>query len=471
MGKNNSMRPSNGVWLILDSLSYNSTPFASDGPDSMPRFQTLAEDEGVIFSEAYAPGPFSPSSHASFFTGELPSTTGMYEAYPFFNSDIPTIADFLSETHRTSLISVNHFLFQGLERGFDYVNDIGRTYMHFQNASDPKDYSKKYNSDPRLKRFVDFLRDDGKPFKSVVNGLKYRFGEKNIKPKEWGDERDFQYADTMGEMILDQLSSHKDDSFVVANFMDLHGPFDVSDEALNKFFSDTDRSEIPLGVVPRRDKLRGEKSYDPAKMYNLYKAAIWDLDRKFTSLVKDLIDNDIFVAVCADHGWYDTNSAYSDERLHIPVVLFSPEEENRRISHTVSLRQLPRTTAEVLLGDGGEFNGPSLLKTESDQVAVSEVVHKPNEIYEKTKRVYVNRPSQGAEPNEIQRDLVLFKGDAKVQFVDGSCDVIRGDSTIADELIEQGQNILDSPINYPDGDQIMYDERTEDRLKHLGYLS
>lgn len=459
-----------GVWLILDTLSFGVTPFAPDGPDTMPRYEEIVRERGVNFTEAYAPGLFSPSSHACFFTGELPSTTGMYEAYPRFDNDLRTIGDVMSETHTTHLITSNHFLFQGLETGFDHTDDLGRQYMVFEDAVDPKDFSAKYDDDPRWKRYLNLVASEGKPVRSFVNGLNYKFGgDQEIKPKSWGDSENFQYASTMSDMIRRRLSE-SGDTFIVANLMDLHSPFDVSDEALERYFPDTPREELPLGVAARRDKLRDEKSYDSEKMTGLYKTAIWDFDRKFTPLVEDLLADDTFVAVFADHGWYDTNSAYSDERLHVPLTVFTPDEPAREIDETVSLRSLPRTTTEVMRGDDGGFRGPSLFDVEEDQVAITEVIHKPNDIYEKTLRVYVNRPSDDPDPEELQHDVVLFWGDTKVQFVANKVQTVRGSEEMATALEEQGRALIGDEIRQPGDDIEEYDQQTEERLRRLGYL-
>lgn len=459
-----------GVWLILDSLSFNATPLSDGGPATMPNYHSLVEAKGVNFTQAYAPGPFSPSSHASFFTGKLPSETGMYEANPRFDGSIPTIGSVLSETHSTHLITTNHFLFQGLDEGFDYTDDIGRRYMVFQGASDPKDYTEMYNDDPRWKRCLDFVWDDGKPIRSMINGFNYITGSDQwIRPKSWGDEESFQYANTMCDMIRRRLSG-EDPSFVVANFMDLHGPFGISDEALDRYFPETPHDELPIGERTRRDKLRGEKSYDPKKMYGLYKAAIWDFDRKFSSLVEELIADEIFVAVFADHGWYDTNTAYSDERLHVPLTLFTPDEPAREVDHTVSLMSLPRTTAEQLQGTDGGFSGPSLFNIDANQTAIAEIIHKPNDVYDKTTRIYVNRPVDTPDPNTLQHDIVLFRDEAKVQFIAGECETVRGPTNIVSDLVNRGEKLRSHQIKYADGTAEGYDDQTEKRLKRLGYL-
>jgi arylsulfatase A-like enzyme len=460
----------NGIWLILDSLSYSATPFAAGGPDTMPNYSEIVDDHGINFTEAYAPGPFSPSSHASFFTGEHPSKTGMYEANPVFDGQLRTIGDVMSETHSTHLITTNQFLFQGLDEGFDHANDVGRRYMTFQDASDPKDYSAMYNDRSKWQRAVGFLTDSGKPIRSLINGLNYKFGgDQQILPESWGDEENFQYASTMCDMIRRRLSE-PGDSFVVANFMDLHGPFDISEAAFERFFSDTPKSEVPIGERTRRDKLRGEKAYDPEMMYDLYKAAIWDFDRKFSPLVSELIDDDTFIAVLADHGWYDTNSAYSDERLHVPLTLFVPGEEAREVTQTVSLRSLPRTTTEVLQGTDGGFNKPSLLDVGTDQTAVAEVIHKPNDVYEKTRRIYVNRPIDNLTPKEIQHDIVLYEGDAKVTAIDGEIDDNRGSSEIISKLRMEAEKLHSTTIRHSADENQEYDKQTKERLQRLGYL-
>jgi hypothetical protein len=176
------------------------------------------------------------------------------------------------------------------------------------------------------------------------------------------------------------------------------------------------------------------------------------------------------VAVLADHGWYDTNTAYSDERLHVPLTLFIPGEEQREVQQTVSLKSLPRTTTEVLQGTDGGFAETSLLDVTTDQTAISEVIHKPNDVYEKTQRVYVNRPVDDPTPEEIQHDIVLYEGDAKVTALDGMIHDSRGSSSTISQLEEKAAELHSKPIRHPSGESEAYDEETKKRLQRLGYL-
>lgn len=458
------------VWLILDSLSFEATPFAPDGPGTMPAFENLVADHGVNFTEAYAPGPFSPSSHASFITGALPSKTGMYEASPRYEGDRPTVGQVLSETHETHLVSTNMFLFQGLDRGFDQTHDFSRRYMLFRDASDPKNYAAMYNDDPWWKRVADLVFDDGKPLRSIANGVSYTIGSDLIHPKQWGDEENFQYVERLNQEISRRRQASDGDVLVVANYMDLHSPFDLSDEAMERFFPDTPRAELPLGVAAERANTEAEKSYDPDDLRALYEAAIWDFDRKFTPLVADLIDDGAFVAVFADHGPYDTNTAYADDRHHVPLVLFAPEEPARTVEYTVSLRSLPRTTKAVVQGSDGDFTGPSLLAVDEDQTAITEIIHVPNDVYERTGRVFVNRPTDVADPAEIQHDVVLYRGDAKVTFIGGECSIVRGQPAVTDDLEATGRALLAEGPTFDDEGPADVDDVTEERLKRLGYI-
>jgi hypothetical protein len=461
-----------GVWLILDALSFDATPFSPDGPETMPEFERLTRDKGVLFDSAYTPGPFSPSAHASFFTGALPSETGMYEAKPRFDSGLQTIAGALGDTHTTSLISTNMFLFQGLHEQFNHANDLSRQYLLYREASDPMNYSAAYNDDPRWKRYLDLLVSDGMPIRSALNFLSYKLGNDNVLqslPENVDEDHEYQYVNTINHEIERALDA-EGDSFVVANYMDLHAPLAVSDSALERFFPDTPREEIPLRTAMERHRLAEEKSYDPALMERLYHAAIWEFDRQFTPFVERLLEDNTFVAVLADHGSWDNNSAYSDERLHVPLVVFTPDETDRTVSHTVNLRSLPRTTMEQLRGESGGFDGSDLLSITDDEVSISEIIHSPNEIYEKTERVYVNRPTKPAAKEEIQRDAVLIEDGSKVTLIDGELTVVREGEADVEELERIGRSVVTGPLDTHNEVTTEIDDVTKERLKHFGYL-
>jgi arylsulfatase A-like enzyme len=460
----------NVVWLIVDSLSFRATPFAPEGPDTTPRLRDLANQHGVVFTEAYAPGPLSPSSHAAMFTGELPSATGMHEAHPYYEGDHPLVAERFQDTHRTSLFSLNMWLFQGLDRGFDETRDFSRQYLLFRDATDPVNYFRKHDTEPSDPSGIwRFATADGKPVRSLLNYLNYLRLDDELVPDSWGDAEQYQYVSVINDEIRDTLAASGTDQFVVANYMDIHPPFDASDEALSRFAPDHERVDLPIGVSPERHIVNAEKSYDPGAMERLYRATVWDFDRKFAPFVRDLVHDGTFVVVTSDHGIWNRDTAFDENRLHVPLVIFGPDEPARTVDHTVSLRSIPRTLVEAAFGPDADnpFGGRSLLSVDSDEAVVAEVIHHPNEVYERTGRVDVTKAKDdGREP---QRDLVLIEGDARVEYIDGAWTNVRGDTAITDRLREVGEGLLETELKSGDA-LVEYDKITEQRLADLGYM-
>lgn len=458
----------NVVWLLVDSLSFRATPFAEDGPDTTPNLKALADSKGVTFTNAYAPGPLSPSSHASMFTGELPSSAGMYEAHPYFDGQVPTIAEKLRQTHETHLLSLNMWLFQGLDRGFDRTRDFSRQYLLFRNATDPLNYFRKYDPEgSALRRLATFAMADGKPVKSLLNYLNYKRLNGSLVPEQWGDSENYQYADQINKELRSILDAGGSDNFVFANYMDIHPPFDASDAALERFAPDTSREKLPIGTPPERHITNDEKSYDPEAMEMLYRAAVWDFDQKLGPVLEDLLAEDTMVIVTSDHGIWNRDTAYSDNRLHVPLVIFAPDEPPRTVDHTVNLRSLPRTIMEYATGESGGFDGQSLLDVTTDQTSVTEVIHHPNEVYEKTGRVDVTKAIESDE--EVQRDLVLIENGARVEYIGGEWNEVTGDKETTSKLRTRGTEILSTPVQQGSSD-IEYDAVTKDRLEDLGYM-
>jgi arylsulfatase A-like enzyme len=458
------------VWLIVDSLSFRATSFAPDGPDTTPQLRELADDHGVVFTEAYAPGPLSPSSHAAMFTGELPSVAGMHEAHPYYENDLPLVAERFQDTHRTSLLSLNMWLFQGLDRGFDETRDFSRQYLLFREATDPVNYFRKHDVDASTPSgLLRFATADGKPVRSLLNYLNYRRRDEELVPDDWGDAEQYQYVGVINKEIRKTFAGDGEDQFVVANYMDIHPPFDASDDALARFAPDRERSDLPVGVSPERHIVNEEKSYEPEAMEQLYRATVRDFDRKFTPLVRELVEDGTFVVVTSDHGIWNRDTAFDENRLHVPLVIFGPDETARTVEHTVSLRSIPRTLVEAAFGPGAEnpFGGRSLLSTDSDGTAIAEVIHHPNEVYERTGRVDVTKAKD--DDREPQYDLVLVEGDARIEYVDGEWTVTRGDEATTETLREGGEELLAMEVKAGDG-EVEYDDVTEQRLEDLGYM-
>ncbi|WP_280537340.1 sulfatase-like hydrolase/transferase [Halopenitus sp. POP-27] len=444
------------VWLLVDSLSFSTTSFASDGPDTMPELKTLADEHAVTFTNAYVPGPLSPSSHASMFTGELPSAVGMHEAYPYFDQNITTITERMAETHNTSLFSANIWLFQGLERGFETKVNFSGPDLPYPLATNPEDYFDA-GAVPELYTIWRFLRSDGKPIRSLLNYAAYR--------RQSDVDKAHRHVSRINDAIRKTRAETSGDDYVFANYMDIHPPLSASEEALERFASDIPEVELPIDVSPERHIKNAEKSYDVEAMERLYRAAIWDFDRALAPLVRDLVLDDVFVVVTSDHGIWNRNTAYEDSRLHVPLLVFAPDEKSRTITQTVNLRSLPRTI-DQWVNDESEFNGVSLLDVESNQMSVTEIIHHSNDVYERTGRVDVTKSNH--HDRELQRDIVLIQNGARVDYVSGEW-TSSGKASTVSRLRERGEEILSQPVLMGDR-ELTYDDVVRERLEELGYI-
>lgn len=458
----------NAMWIILDSLSFDATPFAEGGPNTMPQLSALTREGGISYTQAYAPGPTSPSSHSSFFTGELPSVTGMHEAHPYFTKDIKTIADELSEMERF-VISSNPFIFNGLCDNFDIIDDLqSREFMLFEDASDPITDGAQAYAESKSRQYLNFLLKKRKPIRSLLNGINYKLyqrREDGTLPKDTPlDSVDHQYAKTMVKRIKEFLGTTTSESFIVANFMDVHAPLNASDEALRKFASEYSRDELPIGVGGQeihRQTQAGDKEIGD-RMYALYKAAIWDLDRTVTPFIQDTVDSGTFVVVTADHGnWFRRETELDEERIHVPLILFAPDESPRTVEKTVNLQSLPRTTTEMLHGTDGGFDGVDLTSVETDGLSVTELIHYPDA---------PGSPVQpyGRDDESLQYDMAVVRGGSRMDFVGGEYRTVR-DSGGTEELKEKIRELRSKEIEFEPINETA-NSTTEDRLRNLGYL-
>lgn len=444
------------IWIVLDSLSYEATCPNSDGPDTMPHLQTLTEEHAVTFERAYAPGPASPSSHAALLTGEHPSVAGMHDAHPYFAGGPPTIADRLKETHQSHIVSVNPFLFSGLDDSFDVSNDLAaQDYMIFEETADPRQFGDTTDL-TGLEKVIGFLREGETPLRNLVNGISYQLWRQqgnDFIPESIENEAAYRYAGTMNDAVRSAVYS-PDPTFVLANYMDVHPPLSASKEAIQRFAPDC--NDLPVGV-----RAEDTDKYETSAIEALYRAAVWDLDRQVSKLIEEFIENDTFVVVTADHGPRFGRGEYlTERRLHVPLFIFAPDEAARTVEHTVSLRSLPRTTMMALTGDDGGFAGDDLLAVEDDRFVVTEYLHResgdPGPV----------SVEDGKE--SVHQSLLVRRGDNVLRLDDGEQTRFNGVAEEREELYEVVEDLLAGDAS--DSGSHTFDANTEERLKDLGYL-
>ncbi len=452
--------------MILDSVSATATPFCDDSVDTMPHLSSLAADHGTVFTNAYAPGPASPSSHGSMFTNKRPSTTGMHEAFPYYDGEYPLLPDVL-ENKNSFLISANPFIFNGLDAGFDETDDLlSNQYMLFEAGADPHTYTQRHNEQIAGREWLRFAAQSDAPFRSLINGLSYRLVKRrrgSVNPQGGAnDEEPYQYATTMNNRIRAFRERSSPGRFIVANYMDAHPPFDASDAALAEYAPDTPREDLPTGVSGHRIIRSGAESEGQVAHLTrrLYHAVLWDLDRKIAPLIEELIQGGNTVILTADHGnWIGQPLSLAPKLLHVPLVVFHRGQSGQTVPYTVNTRHLPTTTMDVF-DEPDPFDGESLLQVDDDRLSISESIHPTGS------RIPV--AVHGDSDLTLQRDIAAIRGDARVDYMDGTIHRRCGSDDTKTELRKELMHLNQQRVK-SGSDHLTYDEVVHQRLTHLGY--
>jgi arylsulfatase A-like enzyme len=111
----------NLVLLVLDTTRPDHLSLHGYDKTTTPRLDAFAR-EAEVYDNAWSVSPWTPPSHASFFTGLLPAEHGVDgRALPSFPRDLVTIQEVLAESgYRTAGFPANpNLLAPGWRRGFD----------------------------------------------------------------------------------------------------------------------------------------------------------------------------------------------------------------------------------------------------------------------------------------------------------------------------------------------------------------
>lgn len=337
----------NVLLLILDTVRSSSLSLFGARLRTSPRLDALAA-RGVAFEHAIAPAPYTLASHASYFTGAWPRDLGITWTTPL-PAGTPTLAErFAGAGYRTAGFSANRIYVtrsSGLARGFlhfdEYADNIGEMA---RNAS--------------LTRAIVSI--------AVVRRL---FHYSDILGRKHAAEENREILHWLG-------GSGGRPWFVFANYFDAHSPYLPAapcDTAFGWYSASTPPAE--------RHRLRELARHEPASLEPrqaraqeaAYDGAIACLD----AAVGDLLDTlgargqltNTVIVVASDHGeefgehgvFGHGNSLYL-QSLRVPLIVVHEGHvpAGRRVTSTVSLRNLAATIADLAGLPGAAFPGVSL---------------------------------------------------------------------------------------------------------------
>ena len=329
----------------------------------------LQEVADVEYSSCRSASSWSVPSHASMFTGQLPSEHGVHRHSPSYQSvdDNRFITDRL-DSHRSISITSNHWT--SVE--FEWDKYFDKHEFIYQNKLFPEGCE----IDSSAFLYLDYLKralSDDQPVKSLLNGVGYQLLQKM-------DDRNYpRLVDYGAKRIARRSLAHVHEGsepwFLFNNIFDAHQPlrrlpqFDDDYHSADWSFDGgrLDPQELLSEHHPQElDDIAG----DISTVRDLYAAAIEYLDRVVSEYVERLCragPGETTVIITADHGEnlaYDTerNHLYhkgsmTDALLHVPLIVVNPPASapSGRIDGLVSHLDLPELVEAIARDDWHEL--------------------------------------------------------------------------------------------------------------------
>lgn len=355
----------NVVLVVLDTVR-------KDYFDGFAR--RLGSRSALTFEQCRAASSWSVPSHASIFTGELPSEHGLhaesFDASFSFGSALSAGSTVLGDLdgHRTVGISANAYLNErfGFDALFDEFQDFSigshTNESLFPRGMAVQDYMAAADDGSRLRRYLGFLRAclaHDHSGRSLANGVWSQVGHRyrDLPLPEFVDDGAGAITETLVE-----ASAGEEPVFAFVNYMDAHTPLRrlrQYDDSLHSVPSTWSSTELDKWELNRGDAATPEYT---SNYRELYAAAIDYVDRTLDDAIDDIAaatDRETTVIVTADHGHnlgyaadgglFHHTGSMSEGLLHVPCVVINPPAgwagtETRYFSQC-DLRELVRRAA------------------------------------------------------------------------------------------------------------------------------
>ncbi len=319
------------VFLVMDTVRAHNVSAYGYERKTTPIFDEFAK-EGTLFENAMAPGTWSLASHASMFTGMLPSAHGAHAETNFLSEDIPTIAEsFAKAGYDTRCFTANPHITPGfgLTRGFGWTDNAWIT------GAGGRGFTFIY-------RLVDAL------------GL-------NTAQDKGGANVAGNVADWMAQRPKDGPPA-----FIFVNFLEAHFPFhqlpsQFRDAYTRKSLSDLRTAgQLAFGAQMGRLLTDDEKKQIHQIILDLYDGGVKYTDYLLGKIIdiwkkRGTLDNTVFVVV-GDHGEHSgehdmfghLTSVYQED-LHVPFMFRYPGKiaAGRRVAQEVSTLGIFATVFEL----------------------------------------------------------------------------------------------------------------------------
>jgi len=321
-----------------------------------PNLDQIAK-EGVLFSQAISPGPYTRSSFPSILSGTYPN---IYPDPIRFSKFCSTIAEILSKNGFNTIGFNSNALissFFGYDKGFKHFYDIlsvDSSKKRINNTSNLKFKDKISHKIEEIIAKRPFIKGNVLKILDIIPKVEY------TKPDD---------AKFCTQKILPLLNKNKKNLFLWLHYMDVHGPY-TPPKKLRKlklqriFYVNELTKENPKNVS--KDEIRD--------LIDLYKGAIKHMDEHLGILFRklkelDIYDQTLFI-ITSDHGEefrehkdLSHHDKLYDELIHIPLIIKGPNlYTNTKVDKVVSSIDIISTILDYLgFEEKPDFMGESLL--------------------------------------------------------------------------------------------------------------
>jgi arylsulfatase A-like enzyme len=323
----------NIILIILDTVRAASLSLYGYPRETTPELERWAR-RGVVFDNAISAAPWTLPSHATMFTGQLPPDHSADWRTPL-DDRWPTLAEALHARGYRTAGFVSNLIYatweHGLARGFSHYEDYPISFGMVLRHTLP---GRKLTDARRLREIIGSDQIIGRKSAARLGGDFLR----------WMDEdstRPF---------------------FAFLNYYDAHDPYLPPPDYFRKFAGHfRERETSPLrraGPFVRRNRLSAEELRLEVAAYDGAIAYLDDeLGKLFSELERRGKLEHTLVIVTSDHGeefgehdvFFHGHTLYR-QALHVPLMMLGVPSlpAGRRVSGTVSLRDLPATVLHLL---------------------------------------------------------------------------------------------------------------------------
>ena len=340
----------NIVFVLIDTLRADRLSCCGYRKRTSPNMDKLAES-GLLFENAIVSAPWTLPSHASLFTGLLPSEHGATDENLYLRDDVPTLAELLSEM---GYCTVAHATGNGW---LSNDTNLMRGFCHF--------YGPTYHAPPRVlgSRLLRKIR--WKVRTTLKLDTKHRFTS----------------ALDAIEGYLNVYQKKAEPLFFFLHLMETHMPYRPSQKAMKKFGLDKVDPDL---IIYLQEKFR-EYRTAPEKMTDeqlkilsdMYDACIATVDSRLNRLFRlvrnrEHRENTILVVTSdhgeqvGEHGIVNHWMSLYDVLLRVPLIIWGAGKlgEGIRVSQQVQHKDLFYTLLDIAGYDGTKVNG-EIIKSKS----------------------------------------------------------------------------------------------------------